>query len=314
MAEAPEPLHLHAPWMVAVWPGMGHVGLNAGFYLAAKLEMAVFAEFAPQELFDLEHVDVEHGLIRPGRLPRSRLFLWRDPAGQRDLVLFIGEAQPPSGKRAFCRGLLEVAKQLQVERIFTFAAMATQMHPSRASHVYVAATDEATLDDISLLDVKVLREGTIGGLNGVLLGEAAEAGISGACLLGEMPHFVPQIPFPGGSLAVLKIFCEVTGLKLDLSELEQQAQQVSQRLAELLEQMEGDLPDIEAPNGEQAEESASAELPRLSSEDELRIERLFDSAQKDRSKAYELKQELDRLGVFAEYEDRFLDLFQKPEA
>jgi len=43
-----------------------------------------------------------------------------------------------------------------------------------------------------------------------------------------------------------------------------------------------------------------------------RIEKLFDQAAKDRSKAFELKQELDRLGVFKEYEDRFLDLFKKP--
>ncbi len=31
-------------------------------------------------------------------------------------------------------------------------------------------------------------------------------------------------------------------------------------------------------------------------------------------KAYELKSELDRLNVFQEYENRFLDLFKKPEA
>ena len=32
---------------------------------------------------------------------------------------------------------------------------------------------------------------------------------------------------------------------------------------------------------------------------------------RDRAKAIELKQELDRLGVFKDYEDRFLDLFKK---
>jgi hypothetical protein len=40
---------------------------------------------------------------------------------------------------------------------------------------------------------------------------------------------------------------------------------------------------------------------------------LFERAVKDRSKAFELKQELDRLGVFKDYEDRFLDLFKKAE-
>jgi hypothetical protein len=39
---------------------------------------------------------------------------------------------------------------------------------------------------------------------------------------------------------------------------------------------------------------------------------LFDAARQDRAKAFELKQELDRLGRFAEYEDRFLDLFKRP--
>ncbi len=54
-------------------------------------------------------------------------------------------------------------------------------------------------------------------------------------------------------------------------------------------------------------------MARLSPEDEQRIEQLFRQAREDRSKAYELKQELDRTGVFAEYEDRFLDLFKKSE-
>jgi len=45
----------------------------------------------------------------------------------------------------------------------------------------------------------------------------------------------------------------------------------------------------------------------------LPIETLFEAAQKDRSRAHELKQELDRLDLFREYEDRFLDLFKDPK-
>lgn len=57
----------------------------------------------------------------------------------------------------------------------------------------------------------------------------------------------------------------------------------------------------------------SIKAKRLSARDESHIERLFEEATQDRSKAYELKRELDRLEVFADYEDRFLDLFKKPE-
>jgi hypothetical protein len=42
-----------------------------------------------------------------------------------------------------------------------------------------------------------------------------------------------------------------------------------------------------------------------------RVEKLFDEAQRDRTKAIILKQELDRWGLFHLYEDRFLDLFEK---
>jgi hypothetical protein len=56
-----------------------------------------------------------------------------------------------------------------------------------------------------------------------------------------------------------------------------------------------------------------AEEARLRSAAHQRIEELFTQAATDRSKAYELKQELDRLGVFKDYEDRFLDLFKQAD-
>ncbi len=64
---------------------------------------------------------------------------------------------------------------------------------------------------------------------------------------------------------------------------------------------------------EEPEDFLPAEEEQLSPADKDRIEQLFEQAQRDRSTAYELKRELDRLKVFADYEDRFLDLFKKPE-
>lgn len=312
-----EDLKLNHPWMVAVWPGMGHVAINAGYYLAAKLDMRVFAEFSPRELFDIEHVDVAEGVIQPARLPRSRLFVWRDPAGKRDLVLFLGEAQPPAGKRSFCHALTEFALSLGIERIFTFASMATQMHPEHASRVFVAATDHATLSEFLDQPVEVLDEGRIGGLNGVLLGEAVNAGLHGACLLGEIPHIFSQIPFPGGSVAVLKVFSGLTGIPLDLAEMQQQAQEFGHKLGEVLAKVEEARHAAQEEAGDEEEETEAVvepepePEPKLSPADEQRVESLFTAAEQDRSKAYELKQLLDRLDVFADYEDRFLDLFRE---
>src|SRR5262245_23080781 len=65
-------LQLNHPWFVAVWPGMGHVALNAGVYLLAKLGMNVVAEYEASGLFDVDHVEVKDGLIQPLRQPRNR--------------------------------------------------------------------------------------------------------------------------------------------------------------------------------------------------------------------------------------------------
>src|SRR5687767_4019616 len=85
---------LNHPWLVAVWPGMGHVALNAGYYTLAKLSMHGFAEFEAQNLFDVESVEVKHGIVQAGVFPRNRFFIWKDPFEKHDLVVFLGEAQP----------------------------------------------------------------------------------------------------------------------------------------------------------------------------------------------------------------------------
>lgn len=303
---------LNKPWLVAVWPGMGQVAISAGYYMMAKLGMHLLTEFSAHELFDVEHVEVKGGLIRSGQLPRSRLFVWNDPNQKHDIVLFIGEAQPSQGRYAFCHRLIEYARELGVERIFTFAAMATEMHPKHESSVFGAATDEESLAELGRLELKILENGHISGLNGILLGTAAESRLRGTCLLGEMPHIFAQLPFPKASLAVLEVFTTIAGIKMDFTELSQQAQTMERKLGELLGKVEMAIKQQMAAE-EETEIVEPTEEKHLSPEGEQRIEQLFDQARQDRTKAYELKQELDRLDVFREYENRFLDLFQKPQ-
>lgn len=305
-----EKLQLNHPWLVAVWPGMGHVASNAGVYLLAKLGMNLIAEFEANDLFDVDQVEVKDGIIQMGRRPRNRFFLWNDPSHKRDLVVFLGEAQPPVGKYAFCRQLVAYARELGIERFVTFAAMATQMHPQHASRVFGATTDEDGLREVKRLELEILEDGQIGGLNGVLLGAAAESGLRGICLLGEMPHIFSQLPFPKASLAILEVFATMTDIQIDLAELTEQSHHAEEQLMELLTRMEETVGQA-LPSEESGQVAEEIPEPKLSRADRSNVENLFEQASKDRSKAFELKRELDRLGIFKEYEDRFLDLFKK---
>lgn len=316
------------PWMVAVWPGMGGVAQIAGAHLVRELRAERIATVDGTAFFEPTAVTVKSGLLRPKDLPVSAFYAWRDPNRIRDLLVLVAEEQPASGLRRYMDALLAVAAVHGVRRLVTFAAMATPMHPSAQPRVFAAATQDELVAELERDTVTLLREGEISGLNGVFLSSAASRGIPGMCLLGEFPYFASSIAHPGAAAAVLRAFTRFSGIPVDDSELVIEAAKVQQALVRFLERAKKSAQAAEL--GEEPEELAEAEEegledgdaapeppraaspePQLAPEVAERIDELFHDAERDRSKAVELKAELDRRGLFRRYEDRFLDLFRK---
>lgn len=292
---------------------MGTVAVTAVVYLLSKLNMRQIDEFDAHDLFELEEAEVDEGLVHEARLPRSRLFLAEDAAPGLDIVVFLGEAQPPTGKYALCRRLLDVSRKLGVAKVFCFAAWSTGMEPAVSSRVRGVATDERGLSELRRSGVTIVGRGRITGLNGVLLAAASELGLRGVGLLGEMPALAHQLPYPSAAAAVLRTFSAMAGMPLDLDELERYGRQTQEQLTtaywqaiKALGEEAGEQPEETSPRpGAETAVQPPVEVPN-------RIEELFAQSARDRSKAFELKTELDRLGVFRQYEDRFLALFKKP--
>jgi proteasome assembly chaperone (PAC2) family protein len=300
---------LRKPWLIAVWPGMGGVAQIAGTYLARQLGAEPVAELDPRGFFDVQSVAVKGGLVQSGGLPRSVFYAWRHPGEGRDLLLLLGERQPSAESARYSQALLEIAEKYGVERVFTFAAMATPIHPTAAPRVFAVASGAELLPELLRDGVTLLDDGEITGLNGVFIGVAASRGLPSVCLLGEFPFFAAPVPNPKASAAVLKVFSALSGVEIDLSEILADARKIEQGLSQHLEglQRAAELaaPSFESPEGaSEGDEGPSKEVLE-------RIERLFAQARSDRSKALELKAELDRQGLFRDYEDRFLDLFKQ---
>lgn len=307
---------LEDPWLVAVWPGMGAVAHIAGTYLQQVLRAHPVAEIDSSTWFDLRSVRVQKGVMQPAEQPRSILRAWRNPGDGRDLVVMVADQQPATGGFRYCEQLLRHARtELGIQRVVTFAALGTPIHPKEKPRVFAVATDRGVLADCERAKALPLEEGEIGGLNGVFLAAAAAQGVEGMCLLGEFPFFANAIPNPKSSSAVLRVFARIAGIPLDLSELDQQAGIVEKGFIEQLERLQRQIQeqqgaDVEFPTAyERVEEEEETVDPAV----RARVEQLFAQAERDRQKALELKSELDRLGLFKEYEDRFLDLFKRAE-
>lgn len=317
-------IQLREPWLVAAWPGMGAVALLAADYLRLKLGAEQQIEVPAGEHFQPAGVEVKEGILLPPRAPRTVLSAWRNPGSGRDLVILLGEQQPTTASWRYCQAVLDAARELGVVRAYTFAAMAMPSSPKAPARVFAAATEAAALNDVRRLGTEPIRAGEIGGLNGVFLAAAAERRLPGACLLGEIPFYASAVSNPKAAAAVLRVFARLAGLELDLGELERAGAEVERQLAALHEKLEEAARKIQQAAADKAgAEEAGAEPPEewtpppgeetLSPRDSARVEALFAEAQRDRSKALQLKAELDRLGVFERYEDRFLDLFKRAE-
>ena len=127
--------------------------------------------------------------------------------------------------------------------------------------------------------------------------------------------------FRPSARAALSVFSVLAGIEVILDELNKHAEAVDKALIDALERAQAQAAgesdgEDETEEGDQTtsgaqEQSASPPETRPDAAARSRIERLFEEARRDTSKAVSLKEELDRLGVFRQYEDRFLDLFRR---
>lgn len=310
-------------WFIAAWPGMGNVAVLAAGYLIQKLGLESIGELPIDPRFDVGAVEVRKGLVSPPRPPRNLLFQSKPNAGSPRLTVFVGESQPNAGALNFAHELTMKARELGADRIVTFASIASQMEPGQQPRAYGAATDEKLIDELQRLEVQPLAEGQIGGLNGVMLGAAAAQRMPATCLMAEIPFYAAGVPSPRAARAVLDAFTLMSGIRLSLDDLNPHIEAIDEVVARLLRQLlarqggpeTGEQEsDREEPAAPPANESTPARpIDRLSQAARDRIEQMFESAKTDRSAAGPLKRELDRLGVFPFYEDRFLDLFKRAE-
>jgi predicted ATP-grasp superfamily ATP-dependent carboligase len=313
-----EPAQHPRPWLIAAWPGMGSVAIVAAGYLIRELNMEQAGSLPSRDHFDVNEVSVKDGVLEPVRLPRGVFFRWTNPGPGRDLVIFLGEAQPASGTFAYAHELLEAAGEMNIERVVTFASMASGLQPGENPKVSGIATDREMVAELRRAEVTPLEEGVVGGLNGVLLAAAAERAIPGMCLLAEIPFFAANVPNPKAARVALSVFAILSGIDINLEELGKHAAAVDRALIEaynkLAEGRSAGEPHEDPGEPTESTETASEappQEPKLDLAARKHIERLFDEARKDPAKAMILKKELDRRGVFKLYENRFLDLFRR---
>ena len=295
---------------------MGDVALKAALYLKDKLGAEEFAEMSASGYFHPSGVWIDNSLIDMPQYPVGKFYFYKNPAGGSDVIIFISDAQPFIEKGyPYALEIIDFAVSLKVKRVYTFAAMPVPIEHTQLPEVHVVATQKEILDNFTKMNVKSMTTGQISGLNGLILGVAKEKGLDGVCLLGEIPLYTIQIENPLASMAVLDVLSRALHILVDLSQLQKHADQINQEIEHLIEYLKNPPEEEENPIDQREIDIIKKGLANSSSLPDSakhHIDELFKQAQKDLSRAIELKKELDMWNVYERYEDSFLDLFKKP--
>ena len=304
---------LKEPIFIAGWPGMGEVAYKSLLFLREVLGFKVFAKLEAASFFKPAGVVVEKGIVGLPHMPAGFFYYYKSKDNP-DLILFLGEAQPPlEYAQSLAEVVVEFVSKYKPKLVLSFAAKPEAIDHKQESRVWITTTHREVMNQFSQFNLKVLSEGQISGLNGLILGAAKMLKLKGACLLAEIPFYTVQIENPRATISILKIIDKYFNLKLNLGPLLERASFIENEIDKLMSYLKGDT-EAPPPLSEEDIERIKKDLnvyTKLPQSVREKIELLFREAQKDIAKARELKDELDHWNVYKDYEDRFLNLFKK---
>jgi hypothetical protein len=229
--------------MLASWPGIGNVSIIIASYLKKKLDFKELAEIEPSYFFDPIGVVVRDNIVEAPQFPESRFYYWKNKGGGSDIILFIGEDQPLTKGYELANCVLDVGERFRVKRVFTCAAALSSIHHTEPPRVWGVVTNQQMSPVLERYELVQKGNLQISGLNGLLLGVAKERGIKGTCLLGEVPMHATRIPNPMAALAVLKVLAKILDIKIDLSELNEMANEAAEKIKQIAAEAMGEYID-----------------------------------------------------------------------
>jgi len=267
---------LRRPLLIAAFRGWNDGGQGAtlgGGYLAKQWGAESFAEIDPENFYDFQavrpNVSLEDGLTRRLDWPANTFLHAPIPGLDRDAVILLG-VEPNLRWKTYSALVLELLQELGVELAVTLGSLLADVPHTRAAPVSAAASDPSLVEE---LGVEPSRYEGPTGIVGVLLDACRQAGLPSVSLWAAVPHYVSLAPSPRAALALCRRLGELVGVEIDVTELEQAAEEYTEQVTEAVasdgetaayvEELERRVDLMEAAEELPSGESLAAELTRF---------------------------------------------------
>ncbi len=218
---------LEKAYLICGFPGSGYVGKLAIDHLIQELDAELIADIYSSSLPPQVIIKGD------GTIELMKNSLYYCKKNDKHLLLLTGDSQPvmPDAEFTLADTIFEMLK-VDIESVFTLAAYITGVFVNKPK-VYATATDKELLEQLKGLEI--MDNGSVTGMNGLIIGLAKLRGIKGICLLGETSGYVVDA---SASQAVLKTLLELIGIEVDMQDLEKRAKDAEPIIKALEQQMQ----------------------------------------------------------------------------
>lgn len=224
---------LRSPVMICGFPGSGYVGKLAIDHVIGELESIHLADIYSTS-FPPQVVIKNTGTVE---LMKNIIYYVKNTGGKHDFLFLTGDAQPVSSKVEYLLGeeIIKIAKNFDVRQIITLGAYITGMFVE-TPRIFGVATDEDGLKLLNSFDISKIDNGSISGMNGILLGIGKINNVKGISLLGETSGYVIDA---NASKYILKKLLAIIGLDISMEDMDKKAKDTIM-LIKSIEQRIGD--------------------------------------------------------------------------
>jgi uncharacterized protein len=243
---------LQSPYLICGFPGTGYIGKIAVDHLIEELHARHLADiysssFPPQILIRTDGVaELMKNSIYYSDRATAVAANTTTSSSSNDMLLLTGDSQPvsPESQYLLAEEILDIAAKFNIQEIFTLGAYITQVFVDKP-RVFGTANDIEIVKAFDGQNILTMDNGSVAGMNGLIVGIAKLRGIKGICLLGETSGFVVDAK---ASKVVLESLLSITGLRVDMTDIEKKAKDTEMLIETIKQEAAGRALESQQPN------------------------------------------------------------------
>ncbi|TAK36125.1 MAG: PAC2 family protein [Chloroflexota bacterium] len=217
---------LRDPILIAAFAGWNDAAGAATFavrYLLRQWSARRFGSIDPEDFYLFTEtrptVQLIDGQERELEWPSNELYYHRDALSGRDFIALVG-VEPNLKWRTYCGIIQDLVREHKVTAAVTVGSMLNDVPHTTPARVVGYSTDPALSEKLRRLNVQAASYEGPTGIVSVVNNTLRAEGVSVSSLWGNVPRYLPAIPSPKVSAALLRRLTALLEIIIDLTEIE----------------------------------------------------------------------------------------------